>query len=89
MDLPFGSGNWLYIIVIGLVVGAVARLITPGRRRLGIVLTSLLGICGAVLATWLGREMGWYAAGQAAGFLGALLGSVLILGVAQLFRGGR
>ena len=87
MPPPFGSESWLYVIILGLVVGILARLVTPGRRRLGIILTSLLGIGGALLATWLGREMGWYAIGQAAGFLGALLGAILILGVAQLFRG--
>jgi len=87
MPLPFGSESWLYIILLGLVVGILARLVTPGRRRLGIILTSLLGIGGALLATWLGQRMDWYAAGEAAGFLGALLGAILILGVAQLFRG--
>ena len=86
MPPPFGAESWLYIILLGLVVGVLARLITPGRRRLGIILTSLLGIAGALLATWLGRQMDWYAAGQAAGFLGALLGAVIILGIAQLLR---
>lgn len=86
---PFGSNNWLHIILLGLVVGILARLVTPGRRRLGIILTALLGIGGAVVASWLGQQLGWYAAGQPAGFIGALLGSILILGLAQLFRGGR
>lgn len=86
MEPPFGSGNWLYIIFIGLIVGILARLIAPGRRRLGIILTAVLGIGGAVLATWLGQQMGWYAVGEAAGFIGALLGSILILGIAQLLR---
>ncbi|MEZ0470618.1 GlsB/YeaQ/YmgE family stress response membrane protein [Luteimonas salinilitoris] len=86
---PFGSSNWLYIILLGLVVGILARLVTPGRRRLGIILTALLGIGGAVVASWLGQQLGWYAAGQPAGFIGALLGSILILGIVQLFRGGR
>lgn len=89
MPLPFGATSWLYIIILGLLVGIIARLVTPGRRRLGIILTSLLGIAGALLATWLGQQMDWYAAGEAAGFLGALLGAILILGIAQLFRGGR
>lgn len=86
MPLPFGASSWLYIILVGLVVGIIARLVTPGRRRLGIVLTSLLGIGGALLATWGGQQLGWYGAGQAAGFLGALLGAIVILGLAQLFR---
>jgi len=86
MPTPFGSESWLYIILLGLVVGILARLVTPGRRRLGIILTSLLGIAGAVLATWLGQQLDWYAAGEAAGFLGALVGAIIILGIAQLFR---
>ncbi|WP_407352393.1 GlsB/YeaQ/YmgE family stress response membrane protein [Luteimonas sp. R10] len=86
---PFGSSNWLYIILLGLIVGILARLVTPGRRRLGIILTALLGIGGALVATWTGQQLGWYAAGQAAGFIGAVLGAILILGIAQLFRGGR
>ena len=86
MPLPFGSESWLYVILLGLVVGILARVVTPGRRRLGIILTCLLGIGGALLATWLGQQMGWYAMGQAAGFLGALVGAIIILGIAQLFR---
>lgn len=86
MDPPFGSDNWLYIILLGLIVGILARLIAPGRRRLGVILTAILGIAGAVLATWVGQQMGWYSAGEAAGFIGAVLGSILILGIAQLFR---
>lgn len=82
----FGSSNWFYIILIGLVVGILARLITPGRRRLGLILTTLLGIAGALFATWAGQTMGWYAIGEAAGFVGALLGAVMILGITQIFR---
>ena len=86
MPTPFGSESWLYIILLGLVVGILARVVTPGRRRLGIILTSLLGIGGALLATWRGQQLGWYAIGQAAGFIGALVGAIIILGVAQLIR---
>jgi uncharacterized membrane protein YeaQ/YmgE (transglycosylase-associated protein family) len=86
MPTPFGSESWLYIILLGLIVGILARVVTPGRRRLGIILTSLLGIAGALLATWLGQQMGWYAIGQAAGFIGALVGAIIILGIAQLLR---
>jgi uncharacterized membrane protein YeaQ/YmgE (transglycosylase-associated protein family) len=85
MDL-FGSSNWLYIIVIGFVVGLLARFLKPGDDSMGIILTTLLGIAGALLAGWIGQAMGWYAPGQPAGFVGALLGAILILVVVSLFR---
>ena len=82
----FGSTNWLYIILIGFVVGLLARLLKPGRDSMGIIFTTLLGIAGALLAGWAGQQMGWYRPGQPAGFLGALLGAILILIVVSLFR---
>jgi uncharacterized membrane protein YeaQ/YmgE (transglycosylase-associated protein family) len=82
----FNSSNWLYIIVIGFVVGLLARFLKPGDDSMGLILTTLLGIAGALLAGWIGQQMGWYAPGQAAGFLGALLGAILILIVVSLFR---
>ncbi|MFT4198042.1 MAG: GlsB/YeaQ/YmgE family stress response membrane protein [Pseudoxanthomonas sp.] len=81
----FGSDSWLYIILVGFVVGLLAKWITPNNGRLGCLLTILLGIAGAVLAGWAGRRMGWYAPGQPAGFFGALLGAVVILGLSTLF----
>lgn len=74
MNHLFGSDSWLYILLVGFVVGLLARFITPGTQRLGCLLTIVLGIAGAVVATWFGRYMGWYRAGEPAGFLGALLG---------------
>ncbi|MDQ3495745.1 MAG: GlsB/YeaQ/YmgE family stress response membrane protein [Pseudomonadota bacterium] len=88
MDL-FGSSNWLYIIFIGLIVGLLARLLKPGRDNMGIILTVLLGIGGALLAGWAGQQMGWYQPGQPAGFIGALIGAIVILVVVSLFRGRR
>ncbi len=89
MDALLGTQHWLWIILVGLVVGLLARLVMPGRQRIGLILTTLLGIGGAVVASALGQHMGWYAAGQPAGFLGAILGAVLILGVITLFVGKR
>lgn len=85
MDNLFGSSSWLYIILVGFVVGLLAKWITPNNARMGCLLTIILGIAGAVLATWAGRQMGWYAAGQPAGFFGALLGAIVILGLSSLF----
>jgi uncharacterized membrane protein YeaQ/YmgE (transglycosylase-associated protein family) len=84
-----GSNNWLVIIVIGFVVGLLARFLKPGNDSMGLILTTLLGIGGALLAGWIGQQMGWYAPGQPAGFFGALLGAILILVVVSLFRGRR
>lgn len=89
MEALLGSDNWLYIILIGFLVGLLARLLKPGRDSMGIILTTLLGIAGAMLASYVGQQMGWYAPGQAAGFIGALLGAIVILVIVALFRGRR
>ncbi len=86
MEGLFGSSNWLYIILIGFIVGVLARLLKPGKDSMGIILTILLGIAGALLAGWLGQATGYYAPGEAAGFFGALLGAIVILVVVGLFR---
>jgi len=66
-------------ILFGLVVGVVAKLLMPGRDPGGFIITILLGIAGALLGGWLGRAMGLYGPGEGAGFLMALLGSVVLL----------
>ena len=66
-------------IVFGLVVGAVAKLVMPGRDPGGIIVTMLLGIAGALLGGFLGRAMGLYGPGEAAGFLMSFLGAVILL----------
>ncbi len=88
MNNLFGSDSWLYIILVGFVVGLLARFITPGTQRLGCLLTIVLGIAGALLAGWFGQYMGWYAAGEPAGFLGAVLGAVAVLVLLRLVSGG-
>ena len=66
-------------ILIGLIVGFVARLLHPGKDGLGIIMTSLLGIAGSLVATYGGQALGIYHAGEGAGFLGAVVGAVVIL----------
>ena len=66
-------------IVFGLIVGALAKLVMPGRDPGGIFVTIALGVAGAVVAGFIGRALGWYQAGEPAGFLMAILGAVLIL----------
>ena len=72
----FGILGW---IVFGLIVGAIAKLLMPGRDPGGFVVTILLGIAGAVLGGWMGRVLGLYGEGEGAGFIMALIGSVLLL----------
>jgi uncharacterized membrane protein YeaQ/YmgE (transglycosylase-associated protein family) len=69
----------IWTIILGFVVGVVAKFVHPGRDNMGFVLTTLLGIAGAFVATFLGQAIGWYQAGQGAGFIGGTLGAILIL----------
>jgi uncharacterized membrane protein YeaQ/YmgE (transglycosylase-associated protein family) len=69
----------LTTILIGFFIGLFARWIKPGAQRLGWIMTSLLGIGGAVLATFIGQALGWYERGDRAGFLAAVAGAVLVL----------
>ena len=66
-------------IVFGLVIGALAKLLMPGRDPGGIVVTMVLGIAGALVGGFVGRLLGWYAPGEPAGFVMALIGAVLLL----------
>ena len=81
--------GWFGWILIGALAGAVARLIMPGRGPSGCLLTILLGIGGAVVAGWLGHQLGWYENGEGAGFLAAIVGALIILGVYGLIAGRR
>ena len=76
----------LWIIIIGFVAGAVAKLIMPGKDPGGFIITIVLGIVGALLATFLGRLVGWYQPGQGAGFVAAIVGSVILLAIYRLIR---
>ncbi len=69
----------LATILIGLVVGIVAKLLMPGDDPGGIIMTLLLGIAGAFIAGWIGRAAGWYAEGEPVGFIASVLGSILLL----------
>jgi len=70
----------LWIIVVGLVAGFIARMIAPGPNNpAGFILTMVLGVAGAFLATFIGQTIGWYRADQGAGFIAATLGAVVVL----------
>jgi uncharacterized membrane protein YeaQ/YmgE (transglycosylase-associated protein family) len=77
--------NILWIIVIGFAIGFIAKLLMPGRDPGGFIITILLGIGGSFVATYLGQHFGWYRPGQPAGFVGAIMGAIVILIVYRLF----
>jgi uncharacterized membrane protein YeaQ/YmgE (transglycosylase-associated protein family) len=76
----------LWTALIGLVVGAIAKLIMPGKDPGGIFITMLIGIAGSFLGTYLGRLVGHYQASQSAGFLMSLVGALILLGIYHLIR---
>ena len=78
MTIQIGSGL-IYTIVIGFLVGLVARFFYPGRDPMGFIFPTLLGIGGAVVAGYIGQALHWYRIGQPAGFIGSVLGAILIL----------
>jgi uncharacterized membrane protein YeaQ/YmgE (transglycosylase-associated protein family) len=70
----------LWTIVIGFIAGVLAKLITPGENEpSGFILTTILGIVGAFVATYLGQSLGWYNAGEGAGLVGATVGAIIVL----------
>ncbi|MEN1956406.1 GlsB/YeaQ/YmgE family stress response membrane protein [Luteimonas sp. MJ204] len=89
MEGVFGGSSWLWIILVGFVVGVLARLIKPGKQGIGIIMTIVLGIVGALFAGWVGRLLGWYAEGEAVGFIASLVGAIVLLFIAEAIKGKR
>lgn len=77
----------IWTIIIGLIVGVVAKFLMPGRDPGGFIVTVILGIVGSVLATYIGRAMGFYRVGQSAGFIAAVLGAIVLLFLYRLVTG--
>jgi uncharacterized membrane protein YeaQ/YmgE (transglycosylase-associated protein family) len=73
-------------IIVGLIVGALARLVMPGEQKMGWILTCLLGIAGSFLAGFVGQQMGWYTVGQTAGWIASVVGAVVLLVVIGMVR---
>ena len=70
----------LWIIIIGFVAGIIARMLAPGANNpAGFILTTLLGIAGAFVATWIGQAIGWYGQNEGAGLIGAVVGALIVL----------
>lgn len=76
----------LYTVLIGFVVGLLARMIKPGDDRMGLIMTTLLGIGGALIAKFIGETLHWYSDGQPAGFVAAILGAIVLLLLYGLIR---
>jgi uncharacterized membrane protein YeaQ/YmgE (transglycosylase-associated protein family) len=78
----------LWTIIIGFIAGVIAKFIMPGDNEpTGFILTTILGIVGAFVATYLGQSLGWYSAGEGAGLIGAVVGAIIVLFVYGLFAG--
>ncbi|MDB5590318.1 GlsB/YeaQ/YmgE family stress response membrane protein [Enterovirga sp.] len=80
----------IWTIIIGFLAGVVAKFIMPGPNEpQGFILTTILGIIGAVVATYLGQALGWYRPGEGAGFIGAVVGAIIVLLIYSLVAGRR
>jgi len=79
----------IWTLIIGLVAGAIAKLLMPGREPGGFIITMALGVAGAFVATWLGQAVGWYQAGEGAGFIGAVVGAIILLVIYRIVIGRR
>lgn len=78
--------HWLWVVLIGLVIGALAKLIMPGKDPGGFIVTALLGVAGSVVATWLGRAVGLYQEGQSAGFIMSVIGAIVLLAIYHMVK---
>jgi uncharacterized membrane protein YeaQ/YmgE (transglycosylase-associated protein family) len=76
----------LWVIIIGLVVGVIAKLLMPGRDPGGYVVTILLGIAGSIIGTFIGRAVGFYSQGESAGFIMSVIGAIVLLAIYHLVR---
>jgi len=81
--------GFLWMVIVGLVIGALAKLIMPGRDPGGIIITMLLGIAGSVVAGFIGRALGWYMEGQPAGFIASIIGAIILLALYRSLSGHR
>jgi len=71
--------HYVWMAIVGFVVGLIARAVLPGEQKLGLIMTSVLGIAGSFIAGFIGQAIGWYHAGQGAGFIGSVVGAIIVL----------
>jgi uncharacterized membrane protein YeaQ/YmgE (transglycosylase-associated protein family) len=81
--------GFVWTLIIGLLAGIVAKFLMPGRDPGGFIITMLLGVAGAFVATWLGQTVGWYQAGEGAGFVGAVVGAIILLLAYRMLKARR
>jgi uncharacterized membrane protein YeaQ/YmgE (transglycosylase-associated protein family) len=79
--------SYIWMAIVGFIVGLIARAILPGTQSLGIILTAVLGIAGALIAGFAGRAMGWYAEGQPAGWIASVIGAIVLLFIVGKLKG--
>jgi uncharacterized membrane protein YeaQ/YmgE (transglycosylase-associated protein family) len=84
-----GMFGLLTTIIIGFIVGVIAKLIMPGKENMGLIMTTLLGIAGSLVATYAGQAVGWYDAGEGAGWIASIVGAFLLLWIYQKFKSRR
>lgn len=81
--------SFLWMLIIGLIVGAIAKFLMPGKDPGGFIITIIIGIVGSMVAGFLGRSLGWYAQGEPVGFIASVAGAILLLVVYRLITKGR
>jgi uncharacterized membrane protein YeaQ/YmgE (transglycosylase-associated protein family) len=79
--------HYVWMAVIGFIVGLIARAVLPGTQSLGLILTAVLGIAGALLAGFVGQKVGWYAEGQPVGFIASVVGAIVLLFIVGKLKG--
>jgi len=78
--------HWLWVFLIGLVVGIIAKFLVPGKDPGGFIINGLLGIAGSLLASWAGQQFGWYGPEDSAGFIASVVGAIVLLLIWRMFR---
>jgi len=80
----------IWTIIVGFLAGVIAKFLMPGDNEpSGFIMTTILGIVGSILASYLGQALGWYKAGEGAGFIGAVVGAIILLVIYGFFAGKR
>jgi uncharacterized membrane protein YeaQ/YmgE (transglycosylase-associated protein family) len=79
----------IWALIVGLIVGAIAKFIMPGRDPGGIIVTMLIGVVGAALAYWIGSSAGWYSNNEPAGFIASVIGALAVLSIYRVVIGRR